>query len=945
MADRTPKSPRRESHMATNADDNGHCPAPPARVAARFVRNTSSRRRSSANSSRRSSISSLHSHYSNLSCHGGPRSTHIAQHLRRASIIETRKARLAERAAHAEQVRLRAAAAKAQPRASHSEEKAAAAQAAREKLLAEITARCEEEVRRAKRIAEENRERKAAEEARLREELDQKYAGVARRKTMHQNSLRRPRTASLAAVEEKKISPVILQKMSKATAARTIQRAYRTYTARKVIDDFSSLDINFNKLANSSFEDVTQVISAQRTIKATTKLLRYLGMLPVDDDPASERGAVRVFLSAYLILSQPMQALSYGGGQPQEQELMEKAKALIEPFESYIRSSSYATLHSKMIRDQQEEVTFAFNTFTSAFHAWKAKDMTVIIDVMIGSFVNLDLIIQSTKDDHDGRVGEDYLNAIRQEQAKIIVRLKRMMGPEAALNKIKLAVRRARRQKAQEKKERAGEELVPRSITPSADVMDTQAPLTPPATPRALSRSEPAPSSFITRLGQTMTVLPTNREIAHEIQINGTFEVQQQPWTESRQHFVNALRNSMRESMANGGSQTAASWTHAMVVLIRGKLMGLISERHPLHDRLDGVLDPKLIEQQCRNGAFSYDAFFDTIASLIAQLCSPGRDAVVKAFADNKTSDTIDRLFELINIIDLMSLDHINFQFRMASKAVLERGHEHEHSMFEKDLEQQIHTLDHTKRWWHSARQSLGSNPSGQLIYARAITDLVFQNSHLKYAQIPETLSLDYLRILDLRAKAMQMVMFSSILLTTKLRLQRNREALWSADKSRLAAVDLLTTDANRLVQLVGTSRTIPEPVKAGLLNFVARVLPPAVAAARNSRDAEAERQTCIQEQRSWKPAELTLDASDFFSEQIATFILKSLREHVFARLSAVSAADKARVTSGAAETLARAGMPEWVAEVGGLVNMLERVRSVDLQAHERWYDLVAADA
>lgn len=930
-------------NMFADEHDRGRCPTPPPRVAARFYRNASSRRRSSAHSSRRSSISSLPSHFSNLSCHGGPRSTHIAQHLRRASIIENRKARLAERAVHAEQVRLRAAAAKAVQKTSHTEERAAAAQAAREKLLAEITARCEEEVRRAKRIAEENRERKAAEEARLREELAEKFKGAARRKTLYQNSLRRSRTTSLAAVEEKKVNPVALRKMSRTIAAKTIQRAYRAHLARTIISNFSSLDVNIVHLANTSFEEVTRLIAERQTIQATARMLKHLDILTPDEDLASDRGAVRVFLSAYLILSQPMQALSYGGGQPGEQDLMGKAKALIQPFESYIRMSSYATPGSKIIRDQQDDVTFAFNDFTSAFHAWKSKDMSVLIDVMIGSFVNLDMIIQSTKDDHEGRVGEDYLTAIRQEQVKILARLKKMAGPEQALSKIRTAVRKARRQKALEKRERNEGEHVPRSVAPSSGQIETT-PLTPPATPQPASRSEAAPGSFITQLGQTMTVLPTNREIAHEIQIEGTFEVQQQPWTDSRKHFMDALRRSMRDSMASGGSHTAASWTRAMAVLIREKMMSLISQRHSLYERIDGFLDPRLIEQQSHNGAFSYTAFFDTLATIIAKLCSPGRDEIVRRFADDKTSDTIDRLFALIDIIDLMSLDHINFQFRMASKSVLEHGHEHELSLFERDLENNVHTLEHTKRWWDSATSSLGtSNRNGGLIYARGLTDLIFQNAHLKYSQLPETMRLDYLRLLRLRAQAVKIVTMSSVLLTTKLRLQRNREALWTADKDRLMSVDLLNTDAARVVQLMATSRMMPEPAKAGLLNFVSRVLPPAIAAARNAADAEADRRTCIQAQRAWNPAELTVDGGDVFTEQIATFLLKSLREHVFSRISANSAADKARTTSGSAETLARAGMPEWVAETGDIIRTMEQIRNVDLKAHEKWYDQVAA--
>ena len=121
---------------------------------------------------------------------------------------------------------------------SHSEERALAAAAAKEKLLAEITARCEEEVKRAKKIAEETKERKAAEHARLKEEMAEKFADAARRKTIYQNTLRRPRTTSLAAVEEKKVNTVVLRSLSKGTAAKVIQRAWRAYSSKRVLFNF-----------------------------------------------------------------------------------------------------------------------------------------------------------------------------------------------------------------------------------------------------------------------------------------------------------------------------------------------------------------------------------------------------------------------------------------------------------------------------------------------------------------------------------------------------------------------------------------------------------------------------------------------------------------------------------------------------------------------------------
>lgn len=918
-------------------------PKPPPRLAARFYRKSSVRRKSSANSSRRSSLSSIHSHSSTRSSHGGPNSTHIAQHLRRASIIESRKARLADRAAHAEQVRLRAAAAKAARGVLYSEEKALAAQAAREKMLADIAARCEEEVRRAKKVAEETREKKAAELARLKDEMAEKFAEAARRKSIYQQGMRRPRTTSLAAVEEKKVPPTALRKVDRVYAAKIIQRSWRRYRGDKVISDFRGLELDLTRARALSFEELTRLLSMEQTMTVTHRLLKQLGIL---EDGSDDSGSIRVFLSAYLVLSHPVQAFSHGGNEPQEQELMTKAKALVESFEAHIKSlaSNSARDGSPLSRDA---LCFAYNDFSATFHAWKSQDLGVLIETMVNSFVNLDLILQATKDDHEGHVAQDYLDAVRQEQIKLLARLKKLAGSEQALSKVRAAVRKARKQRAAEQRQAAVVQ-VPRASTPVDNSRSTinTAPLTPPATPQPYQRErESKTSSFANNLGQIMTVLPSNREIAHEMLINGSFEVQQRPWTDARKDLMSSLRISMRNSMQDGSSDAAATWTHAMAVLIREKLMNLISRKHPLYDRIDGLLDPALINQQCRNGMFSYNDFFEAISGLIAQLCSPGRDEIVRAFATDTTSDTIDRLFDLINIIDLMTLDHINFQFRLAAESVLERGHEHEIASFEKDLREGVHGLERTKQWWAAAKVSVAPNTSGGAIYARGLTDLVLRNSHLCYRDLPETLQLDYIRLLKLRARAFHMVATSSVLLTTKIRLRRNRESMWTKDAERLMSLDLLNTDVNRVVSLVESSHMMPESTKEGLSNFVSRVLPAAVDAARNAETAEQDRQDAIHSQSEYDPSEDEDDGTgDVFTEQIASFLLKSLREHVFARLSASGTAERVRTTTGAAEVLARVGMPELLEEVHRLVDGLGRIRAVDLKAHGKWYDQVAAE-
>jgi hypothetical protein len=983
-------------------EDDPRCYTLPPHIAARFYRKTSTRRRSSAHSSRRSSISSRHSA---ISAHGGPQSNHVAQHLRRASIIESRKARLADRAAHAEQVRLRAAIAKATPRAVYREERALAAQAAREKLLAEITARCEEEVKRAKKIAEETKEKKAAEHARLKEEMAEKLAEATRRRSIYQRTMRRPRGSSLPSVEEKKVDSVALRQLSQENAVRIIQRAWRSQTRNRALSQFVGIGLCLAQVRDMPFERVGQLLAEERVLHATLKVLKALGLTAAPEARQSmtdaDGGTTRIFLGIYLILGHPLQALSHGGKEPQEQDLMSKAEDLMRLFESLLevyqsskapakppRAGQKSVPSSEFIRhphrSEVDELSALFDKYTSAFHAWKAHDSSALVDIMVNQFVELDLILQKVKDDRAGGVADDYFQAIRHNQIQLLARLKKFAGPERALSLVRSAVRKARKQRSQ-KTHSASQRDIPRSsvtdvpsdtlnrpnlsASSTADIL-TSSTKSIAQPPRQASSNELGAASFVSRLGQCMTILPTNREISHEIQINGTYEVQQQPWTESRKHFMDNLRSSMRQSMLQGSTEAAASWTHAMAILIRDKLLNLISRKHPLYDRIDGFLDPKLIEQECRAGMFSYNAFFETIAGLIGQICSPGRDEAVRAFTADITSDTIDRLFELINIIDLMTLDHINFAFRAASSAVVEHGHEHEQSAFEKDLTGGVHTLACTRQWWTNARSNVATNlpptSHGNMIYARGLVDLVLSNSTLSYVLLPETLRLDWLRLVSLRARAFRVVAIASILLTTKIRLRRNREAQWKKDAERLTALDFADVEPARILSIIESSHIMPEVTREGLLNFVGRVLPPAAAAAKKSVQAEQARLNAIQTGEVYDPSSASMDSApsetnstkadnlpvssaqqeetDVFTEQVATFVLKSLREHVFVRLSAASTAEKVRATTSAAEVLARAGMPEFVAEVGSLVDVLERVKNVDLRAHEKWYDEVARE-
>ena len=966
--------PVEEVEMDFFADDGSIPYAPPAHLAERFYRKSSNRRKSSAHSSRRNSLSSRHSHQSALSAHGGPFSTHIAQHLRRASIIESRKARLADRAAHAERVRLRAALAKATPRASYREERALAAQATRERLLAEVASKCEGEVRRVKKVAEETKEKKAAEHARLKEEMAEKFAEAARRRSAYQQSLRRPRTASSPGAEETNINGVGFKPFNEDLAAESVQRSWRGRQRTEGLSDFKALDLTIDRVKKMSFEEIGTLLSEDKVIEAAAQALRALNLLQPGEGPTSDRGSVRIFLSIFLILGHPSQTLSYGGDDAQEQDLMEKADRLLNAL-----SLALEPVAEIISQASDEDLLGTFNNFCTTFHAWKSRDSSSLVEIMVNQFVELDLILQTTKENIAGGVSGDYAEAIQNNQIQLLARLKKFAGPDTALAMIRTAVRKARKQRLQ-KNRKHSEEQVPRStsgLNPSLDLRGTPA-----SGSATTSHAAKSLSSQLTSFGQAMTILPSNREISHEIQINGTFQVQQQPWTDSRAGFVDTLQANMRRSMASKGEAAAAAWTYAMAAFIREKLFTLITKQHPVYDQLDGCLDLELIKQTASAGMFSYSDFFDTMSQIIGQLCSPGRDQAVKEFAADTQSDTISRLFALIKIIDLMRLDHVNFQFAITSQGIREHGWQHECEMFKQDLENGAHTLDNLKRWWTTSRAGLAAATfngnlhavPGDATYARGLVDLVLSNASANFHTLPETLRLDWQRLLALRAKVFKMVATSSILLTTKVRLKRNSQESWMGDAERLMTLldsaDTSIVTPERITNALESSRRIPDTIREGLLNFVGRILPPALAASKAADEAGQAHSLAIQEGTPSNPttsccsqmtsqhlssssssspshpplAQSPAEGEPTFTEQISTFILKSLREHIFIRLSASSTAEKVRTTTQAAEQLSKMGMGEFVVAVQGLVGVLDRIRKVDLKAHAIWYEEVGRE-
>jgi len=938
----------------------------PPHIAARFYRKSSKGRRASSTSSRRSSISSLHSHHSNVSSHGGPQSDHVAQHLRRASIIESRKARLADRAAHAEKVRLRAALAKAATRNLRREERALAAQQTRERLLAEIAAKCEEEVRRAKKKAEDNKERKAAEHARLRLVMAEKFAEAEKRRLLYQQNQRRHRTSSLHAAEEKKMVKTVVKSLTRDAAAKIIQKAWRNHHLRVVMNNFRALNLSLERIRTMIFDEVGAFLSQENVLDTMAKVLRLFGLQDMEGGTMGERGAVRTFLSSYLILAHPTQVFSSNG--EQEQDLIAKAQDLLVAFEQVTTQVSSGRCSPASNSTELQALRESYNVFFSAFHAWKAHDSTVLIEIMLAQFIELELIWQAVKDDRDGGVADDYQQGIRQNQILLLAKLKRLAGPEKALQMVREALRKAKREK---KRTASSKQAIPRSV----EVPSSSTELPPESAPSPISESfNKVDSAVLQELDKqrnspheqftkALTALPENRVLVHELLINKEFKIDQESYTEPRKRIMKHMCDMMRRDVDAG---LGTNWTVAMATVIQDRLLRSLRPGNSLHVLISEVIDPKLIENQCKTGTFSYDAFFDFMSTILPKLCAPCRDPEVKAFAEDKSGDAIDRLERLMGIIDLLSLDHTNFMIQVAAPQLIQEAPGYEQRAFDRGVQAGSIGLAKTRRFWRTNRKividelkkrdpenaNVEPQPSAAKIYAQGLVDLVFSNAPVSEDLIPETLDLDRRRLERLHSEAFKIVATASILLTAKNLLKRDVRSQWKAEADHIVSLDFKDIKPDRVQSILESTHPMPAAARSQLAATIRRVLPPAAAASRVAASSvsgqpsveiftETAPQTSSSAESSASSSNESSSCPATFTDPVARLILSRLRAHVLARLGASSASERVRTTTTASQSLAAAGMPEFVNQVGKLVEELEKVREVDWLCHGMVYERV----
>ncbi|KAL1888945.1 hypothetical protein Sste5346_009212 [Sporothrix stenoceras] len=822
-----------EDHMADSSSPPETPPpariyTPPPHIAARFYRpSAQARRKSSAASSRRNSISSNHSRSSHgfgyptspSSSSGAPQSKHVAQHLRRASILADRKARLADRAAHAEQVRLRAAMAKAAVRdISVSEERAQAAAQAREKKLEEIAATCAEEVKRAKAIAETMKEKREQDLLRLRQQIQDRLDEAERRREelRRNNAAGRTRSRGQSNPSSRKqveVMPQVAELKETASpasgdgntspsrdtpapaltpdeAACKILHWWRRSHRRRAIAEFQQLGLAVDSVRGTSFEEVVELLAQDTVLMKTGKVLRLCGIQEGKTSSVKEIVVVRAFLSAFLILGHPTQVLSSKEGQdavtsgqslnyslataaargtanppstgattnattgaassssspastgrddltnPQLQDLVRKAKDLLICFETIVNRLSPANNYTPPSSIASELVE-AYDSFYDAFIAWKARDASALVDVMVMQFVELDAIWQTVKDGTDASVSDTYRQSIQQNQLLLLVRIKKLAGAQQGKKKVFDAVHKARKAKEEANRKAAAATLNnhmrPReaeetsietamgdltsesnssssrnnvggtatsgpsnsgassTATRASAVNDAAiAGLLPQAKPSAEARTSEKLRGL--HLGSadeaySSSPLPENRVVIHELALNREYRISATQFQQKQEVWMEPVLQRMRKTMS--AETRAMQEEHFYYLLtiadcIRSKLERLTIPGKKMHQFIGELLDTEVAQRQFAMGNFSYENFFSTVGNLLPQLCAPFRDPEVKELVEKKLKegDHVDRVQALLAFIDIMLTDHVNFMINVAAPQLITSGTDYERRRF-----------------------------------------------------------------------------------------------------------------------------------------------------------------------------------------------------------------------------------------------------------------------
>jgi hypothetical protein len=529
------------------------------------------------------------------------------------------------------------------------------------------------------------------------------------------------------------------------------------------VGEFLSQRISIESVTAHPFEQVVSKFKSATTVRATTRLLTVIGLLKQDLPAKEVESTVRTFLSAFMILGHTTEVL-HSHHQPIEmvplhqsahifQALTSQARVFVTSLEYYLH-----TLH------EDPSLPKLWSTYLSAFAEWKSHDSTILVEMLVEKFIDLDLMLLDIQESEAmAVVVEEYSAGIKSGQMLLLSKIRRLIGDDTRAT-VRSAVQAGRRRRTARLSQREAEPVV-ESMEEVGEIID------------------PLPSGVV-----------TNRRIMHELALNPDYQIPAPTKTdEERQredNFKDTFYNALLESLKHNDQ----SLLPTVINDIKHRLLSLLQPSTPSHTALSETLDETIIAQECHRNLFDVNNFVTYATNTMRQLCAPVRDADVTTIPAINGVDEVEtmvlRLRRIPKVLGMMALDSANFHMRVARPGLVSHAIGYERAKFAEDLESGRVTLEKTIEWIEEAaakviqESSTSERPTAIQIWRRAYMDLLFSN------QVPpETFHLDVDRLVTLRIKVRDVVTLAALILISKTFTAGNtsRPLDWSHLSSRLA--------------------------------------------------------------------------------------------------------------------------------------------------------------
>ncbi|NXX87585.1 T11L1 protein, partial [Centropus bengalensis] len=280
----------------------------------------------------------------------------------------------------------------------------------------------------------------------------------------------------------------------------------------------------------------------------------------------------------------------------------------------------------------------------------------------------------------------------------------------------------------------------------------------------------------------------TNMALAHEIVVNGDFEIKppELPEHSLEKKVRDIVHKAFWDCLEAQLKEDPPTYDHAIKLLgeIKENLLSFLLPGHTrLRSQITEVLDLDLIKQEAENGALDISKLVEFVIGMMGTLCAPARDEEIKKLKD--IHEIVPLFRAIFSVLDLMKMDMANFAVSSIRPKLMQQSAEYERKKFQEFLEKQPNSLDFVTRWLQEAADDLAKMRSKMLPPScsdggaaggvSALCPTAVQNqAYLKLLKwdhvnrpFPETVLMDQSRFQEIQLELEQLLVTGTVLLVT----------------------------------------------------------------------------------------------------------------------------------------------------------------------------------